>query len=170
MENARRTSLNTGWVLSDCILADAFVLTENEPDGIYVQSVTISTHIVAVVIGSVRTGAAIGTASTVRGQDRQFASKPIHGLVAGVSGYITFGSALSNDRFVELRENAGMHLFSPSVMLEPRTVIDTGPFPVRSIGRGDRSLSGQIRLRTNSAMSFDVSQGSHNGTSCRSSV
>ena len=163
VEDAHSVSLNTGWKLPDFLIADALILVESEPAGVYVQSVTISSMIIAVVLGSVQTGRALGTVSTIRGQDDEFARKPIAPLIPGVSGFVTFGSALSDERFRELQDHVGMHLFPTSVVLEGRSVMNVGPFPVRSIGRSISMLSGAVSISTNSAMTFQISQGVHNG-------
>lgn len=161
-ENAFRESFSTGWLLPDHLLADAFLIIPEDGDSVYVSSVTISRMILSVCFSSVISGAVLGSVSAVAGVDRAYAQKQVSPLSDGVSGYVAFGSILDTLSFDHLP--LGQHLFDSSVRLETRSVIATGPFPVKSLSaHGRKTIGGSVTLDPGSSMvvstSTDVDDG-----------
>jgi len=163
-EDTGRASLNMGWALPDFILCDASLVVQECDAGIYIQSCTITERVLSIVLASVATGAAIGTASVVKGIDGAYARKSLHALVDGVRGFITFGTPFEPGNSEILQRHRGFHIFPTSMVLESHVVLATGPFPVQSLGvSGISGTSGLIEFGGTSAMQISMTQGTHNG-------
>lgn len=132
-EDASRLSLNTQWTLPDFFLADASLTVPEADPGIYLGAVMISNKILTVVLASIATGASIAYASVVQGVNNSLDKVAVTPLIPGVSGYLTFGTALDPENFALLQQHQGQHVFATGLILEARCILDTGIFPVTSM-------------------------------------
>lgn len=163
-EDAPVVALNTGWTLPNFLLADASLVVPEAEQGLYVSAVTISSRIISVIIASVKTGASLALATTTQGIDAPYARVAVQPLTEGVSGYVSFGSALSEETFAILQKAPGMHVFHPGVLLEAKAYLETGLFPVRSLSLvGMSKIHGETILDASSALEIAVSEGEDNG-------
>lgn len=157
VENSLALS-NRGLHLPDDLIVDATIVAPSAPSGIYLGAVCVTERIVSAVICSVDTNEAICSA-VVNVSHEQYSAVRVDPVIEGVCGFICFGPGLSRERVSELLPWRGTNLFDSSNRFEERCLIETGAFPVRSLGpiSSGSGMRGDVALIASGGTKLDVS-------------
>lgn len=164
IEDVRAVATNTGWTLPNFLLADISLIVPEAEHGLYVSAVTITPRIISIIIASVLTGKSVALATSTRDISPVYERVEVRPLADGVSGTVTFGSALEDENFAQLQQHQGLHSFDIGVKLETKAYLDTGLFPVRSLSIFNApQISGSVSLKAGERLTIDASVGDDNG-------
>lgn len=144
-----------GWKLPDSLVADIMISGDHQAERVCIQSVTIGSRLVSVVIGDPDSGDSLAVATAMRGAPVDVALTPI---AAGVGGFISFGDALLSGGLDTAP--TGIHHFASRAIIESRCSLLSGPMPVTGmvIDGVPLPVRGNVPVSKNQAVKFTVQE------------